>query len=218
MTTFDDLAALVGVAQEGQRLELKRAGALTGGGMASELVKDVSAMANAEGGRIIYGVADPIVDAAVTRARLTQLVANNTSPTLRAFAIEQVIGPTGRFMVVDVEQGATAHQSTLDRKYYQRVGVVVEAMLDFQIRDVMARRTAPIVEFDLGRVVQARESDRHVYRLAPRVLNVGGVTLERGFWRSTFLWRLDLPSSQLPCASMAGLRTQFAADHRDCSL
>jgi len=114
----------------------------------------------------------------VTRARLTQLVANNTSPTLRAFAIEQVIGPTGRFMVVDVEQGATAHQSTLDRKYYQRVGVVVEAMLDFQIRDVM----------------------------------------ERGFWRSTFLWRLDLPSSQLPCASMAGLRTQFAADHRDCSL
>ena len=85
--TLDELSALIASrAQESQGLEFKRAASLrrTDSGP-SEIAKDVTAMANAVGGRIVYGITEvrtpegltvasavnPIVDATITRERLT---------------------------------------------------------------------------------------------------------------------------------------------------
>lgn len=202
-----DIEALIATStQESQVLEFKRADSLVGGKAPAELVKDVTGMANAIGGRIIYGVAetrlgsgvrvasalDPITDSKMNREWIAQTVKGQSGPPFTAFTVDEVSVGSGRVIVVTVEAAMTAHQSTLDRKYYQRVDAVVEAMVDFQVRDVMARRTKPAVLVDLNRRYEQRDSHLHVYRFEPSVRNIGSVTIERGYIE------IDLPELANP--------------------
>jgi hypothetical protein len=190
-------------AQEGPTLEFKAAASLgKTDGQRAELVKDITGLAHAAGGRVIYGVAqtdqdgisgagalDPINDAAITGDWITQVVRSNTMPPLACFRCEEIPVPTGgRLIVVDVDQSSTAHQSLKDHRYWLRVAATTERMLDFQIRDVMNRRNAPMIEVYLGRTVQQRSNDEHLYKLQPSIKNIGARTLER--WE----FRLGIPT------------------------
>lgn len=186
---------LFGVAQEGPTLEFKAGAALgTSSAQRSELVKDVSGMANAAGGRLIYGIAeaqrdgvtvatgfDPITDPRFTSEWITQVVTSNTGPPLSLFKCVEIAvpDPLGRVIVLDIQQASTAHQSHLDQRYYQRAGSTVVPMLDFQIRDVMGRRTAPVLEIRLvRRDLMPKTAAVHRYGFHFRFANVGSVTLE----------------------------------------
>ncbi len=199
-TTEADLARVLieGQAQEGSRLEFKRAASLARDNKAkTELVKDITGFANAGGGRIYYGIAedkatgiavasgiDPVADPVYSKEWISQVVRDSTSPPLSDIDIHEIPVMGGRVMVVDVERAHTAHQNLLDHVYYGRSGVTTRALDDSQIRDVMGRRTAARVEVKVvtRHVVQQPALHGHPalhrYDLALQITNVGHVTVE----------------------------------------
>lgn len=192
--------------QESQTIEFKAGAALARGDKhPSELVKDVSGMANAAGGLVVYGIAeekdqhgikaaarlDPVRDDSITADWVTQMLKGKTGPPLQLFDVHEIAVPAaeggGRVIVVAVKQAATAHQSSFDRKYYQRAGRTTEAMYDFQIRDVMGRRTGPVISISVRRFAITRTADRHQYSFVTTLSNVGALSLER------WIFEVDLP-------------------------
>lgn len=180
-------------AQESLYLEFKRGDALgTQNNRRAELVKDVSAFANATGGKIIYGIAEtkengvrvatgyaPIEEVSITKEWVSSVIVDNTGPRLADFDVSEVPIPGGRAIVIDIQAAGTAHQNLFDHKYHQRVGCVTSALTDFQIRDLMARRTRPVanVEIVIKPITQGRDFHRYLFSVG--VSNVGLVTMEK---------------------------------------
>jgi hypothetical protein len=190
-----EIQALIGVAQEGPTLEFKGAGELNKSNpyRVRELVKDISGFANAAGGRVIYGLTesrrggvviagkvDPVMDTKMTGDWITQVIKSRTMPQLTCFKCEEIAVPTGgRLIVVTIEQSSTAHQSLEDKRYWGRGAATTEMMLDHQIRDVMHRRNAPVINVLLGRTIKQLAADEHLYEIMPSLENIGTRTLER---------------------------------------
>jgi hypothetical protein len=236
---LDELDALRAAGEaEGQLLEFK-AGDSLGRQSAQrlELVKDVTGMANAAGGRIIYGlgqVAGPngaivagdlatVADAAITPDWITQVLSSNSAPPLRGVEIREIPVPAarggGRLLVLNVEQAATAHQCTIDRKYYQRFNATVEPMLDHQIRDVMNRRSAPVVDVAMHSRRFKESSSLHVYDIDFTLTNSGIVSLTDWaleFDVPTVAWVPELQVSSAPI-DRKGVRVDDAPYYR-CTL
>lgn len=190
--TLDQIEALLGT-EEGVSMEFKSGLTLNdlNNGTRSELVKDVTALANAAGGTIIYGIAeqrtadgrsvadrlDPVVNQRITEDQLTMIIVSNTDPPLRGLKIRTVlVAQNSRVIVIDVEQADTAHQNRLDRRYYQRVGAISEPMYDFAIRDVMNRRKAPRIAVEVRLQRLRTDNEMHVYRVIPTIANEGLLT------------------------------------------
>lgn len=218
MVTAADIEMYVATrAQEAQHLEFKGPASLAHTDAArKEIVKDVTGMANADGGRIVYGITeqrdngspfagsiDPIRDESITRDWLVQVVVDNTGPPLRDFEVIEVSAAGGRVLVVDVASGSTAYQSFRDRLYYQRQGTQTKPMWDHQVRDVMARRLRPIVNFDLHRRAVTTDAAFHEYMFTPKVTNAGSVTLEDGWLDVEF----PRPLSPTPQDAPGGAQT-----------
>ena len=129
-----------------------------------ELAKDVSAMANANGGTIIFGVMEvkeegkpalpgritPLDARTITKERLEQVIYSNISPKIDAIEIVSLTvnadSPNDVVYIVNIPQGTTAHQNTISRKYYKRRNATIDAMEDYEIRDIMNRNTVPNIE------------------------------------------------------------------------
>jgi hypothetical protein len=150
--------------EESHSLEYKAAGALSVA-KKDELSKDISAMANAAGGTLIYGIAgfndelnrhlpeklSPIARTEFSKERLEQLINSNIKPRIEGVVIYPVNLNSGKddvAYVVEVPQGATAHQAS-DFRYYRRYNFEVLPMLDHEIRDVMGRNQHPKVTIEL---------------------------------------------------------------------
>jgi hypothetical protein len=193
-------------AQESVALEFKAGAALGRTGNApKELVKDVSGMANGAGGQIVYGISElrtpegrtiagplqPVMDPSITVDWFLQTIASNTQPPVSSVNVHELPVPAqeggGRVLVVDIAASNTAHQSGLDHRYHQRIGTRVSPMEDFQIRDVMNRRSAPRMEVQLRKGTLNKASDGHSYVFVPELLNTGMVTLDR------WLFEVDFP-------------------------
>lgn len=147
-------------------LEFKAAASLTKNEQSkNEITKDVCAMANADGGRLIYGIAerhdgkqrgiascfDPIDSTVITMEWLDQII-GMIRPKIGGVTITPVpilAGLPSVCYVVDIPAGLTAHQA-IDRRYYQRTNGRAEPMYDYQIRDVMARGDHPRVLVDIA--------------------------------------------------------------------
>ena len=192
-------------AQESLYLEFKRGDALgRQNNQRAELIKDVTGFANADGGRIIYGIAEsrpvdgvaaaeslaPVVDATITREWLSSTIHDHTSPRLHDFDIEEIAVPGGRVLVVDIKAAGTAHQTLVgDLRYYQRVGVTTRPLEDFRIRDLMSRGTRPTAEVAVRTQNHGISADLHRYSLRVAITNVGNVTMEK-WWLN-----VDVPAS-----------------------
>lgn len=126
-----------------------------------EITKDVSAMANSDGGIIIYGIAenpinkylpdhiDPIDRNQIAKEWLGQMI-NNIRPKIDNVVIHPVplsSAPNHVAYVVEIPQSNTAHQA-LDKKYYKRYNFESVAMEDYEIRDVMGRGQNPRIELN----------------------------------------------------------------------
>jgi hypothetical protein len=159
-----------GRVQEDIHLDYKAAGALDRSDKKKdELSKDVSAFANADGGTLIYGIRedsndrslpgsiDPIDSRAFSQEWLEQIVTSRIQPKIPGLLVTTIeVSPHQVVYVVDIPKGETAHQAS-DRKYHKRQGITTEAMWDYEVRDIMNRKTTPKVSVEVSIVRQFRE-------------------------------------------------------------
>jgi hypothetical protein len=181
--------------EEDLTLDYKAAEALgTSDGKKKDVTKDVSALANAAGGTIIYGIkefddpakkhmpekTDPIDRGAFSKERLEHIIAN-IRPRIHGLRIVPVtIGTPADnkvVYVVEVPQGRTAHQAQ-DLRYYRRYNFESVPMHDHEVRDVMARSQHPDIEVRLSLIRTPQHGSlRAIGRVSLRVTyhNVGAI-------------------------------------------
>lgn len=150
--------------EESLHLDYKAAGSLAKTQQKKdEIVKDVTAFANSDGGVIIYGVRehsandkkhlperlDPIDRAEFSKEWLEHVISNAAPriPNIRIHPIPISTDPTKCLYVVEIPKGGTAHQSA-DCKYYRRYNFESVPMRDHEVRDVMHRITSPRMEIE----------------------------------------------------------------------
>ncbi len=183
--TIQDLQRLIDDnVEESQQLEYKAAQALQNITVGKDIAKDVSAMANASGGVIIYGIKEyntkekkhlpesitPIKRAEFSKERLEQLINSNISPKIEGITIHPIaLHESEVVYVVEIPQSHTAHQSTKDYLYYRRYNFEILPMQDYEIRDVMNRLKHPKIQMDFEII-----KHRHFTSLIEEGLNVPG--------------------------------------------
>lgn len=209
MRTKEDLQRLIdNEVEESTILEYKSSFATQNPKWREELAKDISAMANSNGGTIVFGIKQkdignghaiahrltPIPSSEMSKDKLSQLLSSNIQPIINNLEITYIPDSlNGGYFIVDIPQSNTAHQNRLTHIYYKRRNATVEAMEDYEIRDIMNRNKTPIInlEFQLVRTtinvikrdysllmtrgVQEQTSQRIEYRLEFRPNNNGQV-------------------------------------------
>lgn len=150
--------------EESLHLDYKAAGSLAKVPQKrDEIVKDVTAFANSDGGVIVYGVRedsdharrhlpsgiDPINRADFSKEWLEQVIANAAPriPDLRIYPIPIPSDESKCLYVVEIPKGETAHQS-MDCKYYRRHNFESAPMRDHEVRDVMNRVKVPRLDIE----------------------------------------------------------------------
>jgi hypothetical protein len=155
--TEDDLLKLNGLA-ETLTLEFKSSALLAKerGEIVGDLSREISGLANTEGGTVVIGIkerregkrriADGLDEGAdrdwIGPEQFQQIVQSSISPYLpglRLFRVDLPVTRPGRCAyVIQVPKGSTAYQAR-DRKYYGRSEFNVEALPDHEIRLRMMR-------------------------------------------------------------------------------
>jgi len=164
LNTKDDLLKLIeNGTEESTVIEYKRSFAMKNPKWKEELAKDVSAMANSNGGVIIFGIKEkdcgnghsipealsPIPTSEMSKDRLSQFLSSNIQPIIENLEITFIPNTDeDGFFVVHIPQSSTAHQNRLTHIYYKRRNATVEAMEDYEIRDVMNRNKTPIIDLE----------------------------------------------------------------------
>ncbi len=144
--------------EESLHLEYKSAGALDKqNDKTTEISKDVSAMANSDGGTIVYGIKEDqtkrfpeCIDAVrasdFSKEWLEQIVNAKIQPKLQGVQIHPIsIGTDHVVFVVEIPKSNTAHQAA-DKKYYKRFNFQSVAMEDYEIRDIFNRAKNPNIQ------------------------------------------------------------------------
>lgn len=162
-----------------------------------EISKDVSAFANSAGGIIVYGIIednhkptglDQGYDPGdISKEWLEQVMQGNVRPRIPGVHINPVdlSGPRlGKVVyVVTVPQGKTAHQAA-DLKYHKRFNFESVAMYDYEIRDIMARFTYPLVVPIFSATLVSRQTQKYKLNIA---LQNQGATCARDV-KLVFFW------------------------------
>jgi len=160
---LEDLETLVTAqAPESLSLEFKASAALgKSDRKRAELSKDISGMANAAGGVMIFGivehqqshVADHLDDGSDPREIppewIEQVANSNIHPNIEGLEVTMIRlrreANSRVAYVLIVPQSHTAHMAS-DHRYYKRTGKTVQPMEDYEVRDVMARGSSPILQ------------------------------------------------------------------------
>lgn len=151
--------------EESLHLDYKAAGALAKRPEKKcEIVKDVTAFANSDGGVIIYGVRehasasqkhlpshiDPIRRTEISKEWLEHVIAN-AAPRIAGVKINPIPNQGNSetcLYAVEIPRGETAHQCT-DGRYYRRYNFESVIMADHEIRDVMNRVKSPLMKIQI---------------------------------------------------------------------
>lgn len=168
-----------GRTEEGPSLEYKAGDALlSGNGRSREVAKDVSAMANAAGGVIIYGIGEdpierhrpsgfaPVNRRECSKETLEQIISSNIQPRISGIRITPVplnTGPDDVVYVVAIPQSDTAHQVIKYKRYYKRFNFEAVPMEDYEVRDVLNRVHTPVVEPRVGHMQAQRVNGCQVW-------------------------------------------------------
>lgn len=90
----------------------------------------------------------------MSKDKLSQLLSSNIQPKIEGLEITYIShDEESGFYVVSVPRSNTAHQNRLSHVYYKRRNATVEAMEDYEIRDVMNRSKTPIIDIDFTLLV-----------------------------------------------------------------
>jgi hypothetical protein len=130
----------------------------------SEIAKDVSALANSDGGLLIYGVEEdnashlPVkidsgVDPKWNREWLEQIINSNINPRIEGIEIRQFALPSGNSVIcVHVSKSFRGPHQASDNKYYKRFNFSSFPMEHYEVEDARSRRQVmpSLVALDLG--------------------------------------------------------------------
>ena len=167
ITSIEDVNALIvaGV-EESTTLEYKSEIDISNAKWKGEMAKDVSAMANANGGIIIYGVKEfdeedrrhipshitPLDTTKVSKETIAQVISTNITPKIKGLEISCFVvdkaKPNEVIYIVTIPQSHTAHQNLKTKHYYKRYSTIVNPMEDYEIRDIMNRNIHPDITLD----------------------------------------------------------------------
>ncbi|MDO8622745.1 MAG: ATP-binding protein [archaeon] len=154
-----------------------------------ELVKDVSAMANSDGGIIIYGIKEenyfPKEIVWVERdegykERIEQIISSKIFRKIEGINVKKVQSDDGNkfVIVIDIPQSDIApHQIHLDserRKYYKRHGSISKEMEHYEIEDLFFKRKSPSLKIILTHIFDPERT-----RLDIGISNLGKVIAEK---------------------------------------
>jgi predicted HTH transcriptional regulator len=142
--------------EESIHLEYKSSGALANqDNKKSEISKDVSAMANSDGGVLIYGIREdknlameiePINRKDFSKEWLEQVIQAKIQPRINGIQIFPIsIDNEGVVYVIEIPKSNTAHQAA-DQRYYKRFNFQSTAMYDYEIQDILNRAKNPQIE------------------------------------------------------------------------
>lgn len=144
--------------QESLHLDYKASGALRNTDInKNEISKDVSAFANSDGGKIIYGIEEqnhlPIrIDSGVAstgkREWLEQVINSRIEPRIHDVKIKQIDLTSNQnraVFAVQIPASFTAHQAH-DRRYYRRYNFQSIQMHDYEVKMVINRYREPVLK------------------------------------------------------------------------
>jgi len=154
--------------RESTTLEFKRAASLYNSfdkadSKHDDLSKDVSSMANSNGGIIIYGIQeynsgqdkgraeciDPIDNNKISEEWLEQVINSRITPRISNIRIVKIEVEDFKYVfVVDIPQSDTAHQAQ-DKRYYKRFNFQATAMEDWELKDIINRKNKPSINLSL---------------------------------------------------------------------
>jgi len=224
--TLNDIQALLGSTEESISLDFKSGrffDSIGNENVKRDLIHDATAFANAGGGTIIFGIAEkqvngrsvadklePVAHGAITRDRLAQILSEGSDPPLRDFRIRMIplAGNSADVIVLEIDEGHTAFQSRLDKRFYHRVEATTASMHGYAIRDVMNRRTTPRLDVELRYLRDTRNPAYHIYQIEPKLKNVGAITAR--------LWalRLEIPAFRAEIAAQPSSPQIFSLGHQ----
>jgi hypothetical protein len=122
-------------------------------GRKSEITKDVSAMANANGGQIVYGMTekehlptgldDGVPPKPFDGLWFEQVIQQNIRPPIEGIKITPIPAGNGNnYWVLNIPASKTVHQAR-DGRYYRRRNFRIDMLEDYEIREGMNRATIP---------------------------------------------------------------------------
>lgn len=174
--------------EESLTLEYKAADALERTDRKREqITKDVSAIANSDGGILIYGLKeygnderkhlpekiDPIDRTQFSKETLEQVI-NNIRPHIPGLVIYPVVLNSSNEVayIVDIPRSNTAHQAT-DHRYYKRHNFISVPMEDYEVRDTMNRAITPDASIEFSYERNSITMREHHYTLLAKIKNLG---------------------------------------------
>ncbi|MEP7038440.1 MAG: ATP-binding protein [Acidobacteriota bacterium] len=179
---------IAGEIEESLTLEYKSAEALERSDYKKkEITKDVSAMANAAGGLVIYGISEfsepdkrylpekitPVDRTKFSREWVEQII-NAIRPRIDGILIHSVTLSSGEndvVYIIEIPQSSTAHQAS-DHRYYKRFNFQSVPMEDYEVRDVMFREQTP--DILLNFLIEITHSEnQNFYNLIIQARNFG---------------------------------------------
>ncbi|MHA2067224.1 MAG: AlbA family DNA-binding domain-containing protein, partial [Candidatus Thorarchaeota archaeon] len=148
--------------QERIDLEFKACEELRKDGARGDVARTVSALANAGGGTLIYGLKEDCDHVAieidegynpkeVTKEWLEQVIYSRIQRNIEGIRINPVWIDEKKeklIYVVYIPQSERAPHQTSNKKFYIRRNFTISEMEEYEIRDVLGRRTAPKVVLD----------------------------------------------------------------------
>ena len=156
-----------------------------------EISKDVSAMANAAGGVIIYGIKEvnrlpegPPKGVNPKEARhewLEQVIRSNIKRPIEDLRIIRVslenTSPGQEAIVISIPQTLVGHQAN-DGRYYQRQNFSIVMLEDYQIRDLLNRPKNPVIEVTIDhRLLDKGDGKVHRYGFEMMLANIGPIRI-----------------------------------------
>lgn len=161
--TIDDLKALIGVARETKTLEFKRE-LPPGKQGAQKVLAGVSAMANAEGGDFIIGMAAEqgvaesacgieIVDVDQYKLTLSQVLSTGIEPKLQGVDIKEIATENGKWLIVIRVQRSWAgpHRVNFDNNFYVRTSAATVPMAVEELRGAFGVRDRGVERVEVFR-------------------------------------------------------------------
>lgn len=157
-----DLNNLInGKVQESLHLDYKSSPALSMKNR-DEIAKDISAMANSDGGLIIYGIEekdhfpyrldDGVPDNSITREWLENILLSSISPSIPGIKIVQIPASRGHsYFAIEIPKSYSGPHQAPSKRYYKRYNFKSAPMDDYEIRDISTRHltVARLVSVDI---------------------------------------------------------------------
>lgn len=154
----------------------------------NEITKNISAFANANGGIIIYGLAEkdhkpaelaPFDGNDFSKERLDQIIAN-IQPSIKGvtiFPIRLDSDVSQSVYVVKIPRSSNAPHMATDHRYYKRNNFQSVAMEDYEVRDLFTRADCPELEIDQCLCIcnhnAVDENDDYKYTFYIGISNIG---------------------------------------------